>query len=420
MRIASLSVTLLLGSIGSSASWGQAARIQADVAYLADDRLGGRLIGSPGADSAAAYLGRRFRELRLREAPGLGGWFQPFTVSPDAPAAHGTALAGVTGRNVIGLLPGRDPALGSEFVVVGAHYDHLGLGGAGSLDPANAGQPHNGADDNASGVAAILEIARRLALAPPARSVLFVAFSGEEQGLLGSSHYVKHPVVPTERVAAMLNFDMVGRLREDKLVINGAETAAEWRGMLDSLNAAAGFALTAQGGGYGPSDHTAFTIAGRPVLHFFTGTHADYHRATDDASKINAEGIERIAGLAAGVVRAVGDRGAGLTFVASAPPAAPVGGSRTGGYGAYLGSIPDMTGNPGGVQLSGVSPGSPAEKAGLAAGDIIVRIGDHAVPDLQAMTTALRAHAPGDEVDVTFRRGGRTLTVKVTLGRRGG
>lgn len=422
MRIAALLVSLpLASSLAVSPLVSQSDRIRADVAFLADDRLAGRLIGSPGADSAAAYIARRFAELGLKPAPGLGGWFQPFTVSPDAPAAHGTRLAGAEGRNVVGVLPGRDPALAGEYVVIGAHYDHLGTGGMGnSLDPDSAGVPHNGADDNASGVAALLEIARRLTLSRPGRSVLFLAFSGEEQGLLGSTHYVKNPAVPNQQVVAMLNFDMVGRMKDGKLVIYGVETAPEWRPLIDSLNARAGLAITAQGGGYGPSDHTAFTVAKRPVLHFFTGTHEDYHRTTDDAPRINVEGVEQIAALAAELTRAVGNRGAGLTFVESTPPAAPAGSSRTGGYGAYLGSIPDMTGNPGGVALSGVRAGSPAEQAGLKAGDVLIRIGTHEVADLQGMTDALRAHQPGDVVEVAFRRDGAVQVVRVTLGRRGG
>jgi hypothetical protein len=226
--------------------------------------------------------------------------------------------------------------------------------------------------------------------------------------------------VPNDSVVAMLNFDMVGRLRDDRLIVYGVQTASEWRGLLDSLNATAGFQLTARGDGYGPSDQTSFTVVKRPVLHFFTGTHEDYHRTTDDWQKINLDGIERIARFAGGVAQAVGNRGAGLTFVDLPPPPAPAGGSRSAGYGAYLGSIPDMTDNPGGVRLSGTRAGSPAEQAGLKAGDILVRIGSHDVPDLQAMTEALRSHQPGDEVELVFRRDGQEMKTRVVLGKRGG
>src|SRR5262245_29189042 len=161
-----------------------------DVRYLSDDKLGGRMIGSPGADSAAAYLARRFKKVGLIPSP--GGWFQTFTVARDAPAAAHAGIGGVTGKNVIGVLPGRDPKLRDEIILVGAHYDHLGLGGFGSLDPDSTGKIHNGADDNASGSAALIHIARRLAVQPPARTVVFVAFSGEEEGLLGSAYYVRN------------------------------------------------------------------------------------------------------------------------------------------------------------------------------------------------------------------------------------
>jgi len=395
------------------------ARIAEDARYLSSDRLEGRRIGYSGADSAAAWISRRMEKAGLTRAPGSDSWYQSFIIAHDAPAAHGTGLGGVRGRNVIGVLKGRDPALAGQYVVVGAHYDHLGNGGAGSLDPDSAGVPHNGADDNASGVAAILEIARNLAARPPARSVIFVAFSGEEEGLLGSSHFVKFPPVPTERMVAMLNFDMVGRLRDDKLIIYGVETAREWRGMIDSLNRAAKFSLTLQGDGYGPSDHTAFTLVKQPVLHFFTGTHADYHRTTDDFATINLDGILRVATMASEIARQVGGGGR-LTFVESVRSMASEGSSRSSGYGAYLGSIPDMSTSPGGVALSGVRSGSPAETGGLKAGDVITRIGTHAVPDLQAMTDALRAYAPGDTVEIVYRREGSERRTQVVLGRRGG
>ena len=415
-----LSVLGLVPVVSVTPQTAATSRIAEDVRYLASDALAGRRIGSAGADSAAAWIALRMERAGLSRAPGSNSWYQSFIIAHDAPAAHGTDLAGARGRNVIGVLKGRDPKLAGQYIVVGAHYDHLGTGGAGSLDPDSAGVPHNGADDNASGVAAVLEVARQLAVARPTRSVIFVAFSGEEEGLLGSAHFVKYPPVPTDSMVAMLNFDMVGRLRDDKLVIYGVETAREWRGTIDSLNTAARFALTLEGDGYGPSDHTSFTLVKKPVLHFFTGTHVDYHRTTDDFAAINLDGILRVATLATDIVRATADRRSTLTFVESAPRVAAGGASRTSGYGAYLGSVPDMTGNPGGVALSGVRAGSPAEAGGLQAGDIIVRIGTHEVPDLQGMTDALRAYAPGDTVEIVYRRAGSERRTQVVLGRRGG
>ena len=203
------------------------------------------MTGSPGADSAAAYLARRFEQVGLQ--PAAGGWFQSFTVAKEAPVAQSARVGGLVGKNVIGLLPGHDPVLRNETVIVGAHYDHLGLGGFGSLDPDSTGKVHNGADDNASGSAMLIHLAARLAQSPPARTVLFIAFSGEELGLLGSAHYVKQPVYPLSTTMAMINLDMVGRLRNGRLIVYGARTAKEFPALLDSLNWHAG--LRSQGPG---------------------------------------------------------------------------------------------------------------------------------------------------------------------------
>jgi len=396
------------------------ARLVEDVRYLSDDRLGGRLTGTPGADSAAEYIARRFAEVGLQ--PGRGGWFQEFTVAADAPGVRGRAAGPMRGRNVIGILPGSDPVLRREAVIVGAHYDHLGTGRFGSLDPDSTGKVHNGADDNASGTAALIHIARTLAAAPPLRSVVFIAFSGEELGLIGSAHYVKDPLYGLEQTVAMINLDMVGRMRDRRLIVYGTSTAAEFPALLDSLNWYQGFDLKKQGDGYGPSDQSSFYSAHRPVLHLFTDLHPDYHRASDDWEKINFEGMARVIDFTAGLAAALGGRTTALTFVdvpanhgATGNGSAPA----TPGYGAYLGSIPDMTSTPGGVRISGVRAESPAAKAGLMAGDIITRIGDHEVPDLQAMTNALRTFKAGDTSAIVVRRGSGTLTLQVTFGTRG-
>ncbi len=388
-----------------------------DVKYLSSDSLGGRLIGTPGADSAAAYLARRFKQAGLRPAP--QGWFQTFTVSSNAPAAVHAGIGGVTGKNVIGVLPGKDPNLRNEIVIVGAHYDHLGQGQFGSLDPDSTGQVHNGADDNASGSSALIHIARKLRQTPPARTVVFIAFSGEEAGLLGSDYYVKNPVFPLARTYAMVNMDMVGRLRNDRLLIYGVSTAKELPNLLDSLNTEARFDLKASGDGWGRSDQSSFYGAGLPVLHVFTDLHEDYHRTTDDWEKINADGLAKVADFTGSIVRALANRREPLTFVNVPPPALSASSSSSSsGYGAYLGTVPDMSDNPGGVRLTGVRAGSPAEKAGLRGNDIIVQIGEMAVPDLQAMTNALRVHKPGDVVDIKILRDGAEQKMRVTLGSR--
>jgi Peptidase family M28/PDZ domain len=322
---------------------------------------------------------------------------------------------------VIGLLPGHDPNLRNEAVIVGAHYDHLGLGGFGSLDPDSTGKVHNGADDNASGATMLIQIASRLAQARPARTVLFIAFSGEELGLLGSAYYVKQPVYPLTTTSAMINLDMVGRLRNGRLIVYGTRTAKEFPALIDSLNWHAGFDLKAQGDGYGPSDQSSFYAAGRPVLHIFTDLHDDYHRTTDDWEKIDPEGFRRVTNFTVGLVTAIANRPTRLTPVEVPPPSHALGTTASvPGYGTYLGTIPDMTDNPGGVRLLGVRAGSPAEKAGLRGDDIITRIGEMEVPDLQAMTNALRSHAPGDTVSIVIRRGNKVTTLRATLGTRGG
>ena len=388
-----------------------------DVRFLADDRLAGRLIGTPGADTAAAYLARRFRQAGLGPAP--GGWFQDFSVDPASPAAQHSGIGGAIGKNVIGVLAGSDPDLRNEVIIVGAHYDHLGPGNFGSLDPDSTGRIHNGADDNASGASALIHIAHRLAELPPERTVVFIAFSGEEEGLLGSDYYVKHPVFPLARTYAMINLDMVGRLRADRLLVYGAATATEFPHILDSLNGPAHFDLKASGDGWGRSDQSSFYAVGKPVLFVFTDLHEDYHRTTDDWEKINADGLRKVADFTTEIVRALADRRNQLTFV-NVPPPAPAAGGPSSGYGAYLGTVPDMSENPGGVRLTGVRAGSPAEHGGLKGDDVIIQIGDMPVPDLQAMTNALRQHRAGDVVEIRFLRGGAEQRVTVTLGTRGG
>jgi hypothetical protein len=330
-------------------------------------------------------------------------------------------------RNVVALLPGSDPARSAEVVVVGAHFDHLGRGGAGSLAP-DSHEIHNGADDNASGTAALVEAARRLAGGPPpSRPVLFIAFSGEERGLLGSAHFVAEPTVPLERAVAMINMDMVGRLRDNTLTVYGMATAAEWETIVAEANAAGpeAFTLSLLPDGFGPSDHSSFYGRGIPVLHFFTNTHTEYHRPEDDWDTINGEGLDRIAALVADVTaRLAGtpERTAlALTAQAGAgePPAAGAAEASSGrGYGPYFGSIPDMSPVDYGVRLSGVREDSPAERAGLRAGDVLVRFGGAEVSDLYAFTYALRDRKPGDRVEVVVERDGRRITMYAVLGER--
>lgn len=396
-------------------------RAVADLSYLAADEREGRGVGTRGLEEAGQYLAAAFKQIGLAPGGSGGSYFQTFTIAPDAPAAAHANAGGKTIRNVIGVLRGKDRGARGQVLVIGAHYDHLGYGGFGALDdPDSTGKVHNGADDNASGTTALLEVARRLVGHRLARTVVFIAFSGEELGDLGSDYYVKHPTVPIDSIYAMLNMDMVGRLRNAKLIVSGAATTTEFPALLDSLNHAGGgeprFDLRAAGDGWGPSDQASFFGAKRPVLHFFTDLHGDYHRSTDDWDKINVVGLEQVADFVAATATALATRRGPLSFVNAPPPQVATGG---GGYGAYLGTIPDMSGSPGGVRITGTRAGSPAEKAGLVTGDIITVIGAKVVANLYDMTDALRSHQAGDTVVIVVKRDTTELRLTAVLGKRG-
>lgn len=409
-------------------------RLQRDIAWLADDRLEGRGTGTAGNDSAAAYIARRDAALGLRQlaidtsraqcraasVPASCRTYLQRFVARGPELAHTGHPEGVATQNVVALVPGRDAALAGQYVVIGAHFDHLGRSAVGAMDPEAGHAIRNGADDNASGTAAVLELARLLATNPTRRSVVIANFSGEELGLLGSQWFVEHSPVPLDSVDAMINFDMVGRLKNDRLIVYGVNTAAEMPAIVQHANVAPVFDLKAVGDGYGPSDQSSFYTKGIPVLHFFTDLHEDYHRATDDASKIDSVGAARVVTMAERVVRDIADRDARLTPVRVAAPAPVMSGSSSQGSNVYLGSIPDMSGGEGaGLRLSGVRGGSPADAGGLQAGDLIVEFGGKVVTDLYSYSDALYAHRPGDKVEVVYVRNGERRTVTVTLGTRG-
>jgi hypothetical protein len=367
------------------------------------------------ADAILAGTGRSLKELQLAVDRDLRP--QSFLVTGRRAELevrliheHGQAW------NVIGLLRGTDPGLANQAVVVGAHYDHLGHGGETSLAPSRFGEVHPGADDNASGVAGVIGLARMFAASGGTRrTIVFVAFAGEEMGLLGSAHYVRAPAVPLDRTVAMLNMDMIGRLRGDTVYVFGVDTGKEFREDLTAANRGIDLQLQFRGEGYGPSDHTPFYGKDRPVLFFFTGPHADYHRPSDTPDKINAPGLHRVVGLVAGVLRRVGDEKGAVTFAraqASSPPQAR--GSGT-GYGPYFGMIPEFGGPNEGVKLGGVRAGSPAEKAGLQAGDLIVRFDGKAVRNLEDFAFVLRGKRAGDRVEVVYRRGAEVRTTSAVL-----
>ena len=415
----SLGITAVLVAFGclptgAAAQTGSARRVSADVGFLAADAREGRGVGTAGLDAAADYLAREFARIGLSQ-PWEDGYFQAFTIDPTAPAAAHSNIGGAAVKNVVGVLPGRGPLAG-QVVVLGAHYDHLGRGGGamGSLDPDSVGVIHNGADDNASGTAALLEAARLLRgrLHGDRRTIVFVAFTAEEAGLIGSGWYTQHPLHPTDSTVAMINFDMVGRLRDRRLLALGAATAPEFTPLLDSLNTKYVFDLHASGDGWGRSDQSSFYGEKIPVIHFFTDLHDQYHRVTDDPETINAAGIAEVATFAADLTTALATRPERPTYV-SIPSPVIASGNR-----ASLGTIPDMGSSPGGVRLSGVREGSPAGVAGIQGGDIIIRIGDHVIKDLNDMQNALTSYKAGDVVTVVVRRGQEEKSFTVTLGGR--
>ncbi len=302
-------------------------------------------------------------------------------------------------------------------VLVGAHYDHIGLGGPSSLSP-DAHEPHNGADDNASGTAAVLEVGRILTArrAELRRDVYLVAFSGEELGVLGSTAFTRHPPgnLKLSDLEAMLNMDMVGRLRGNALSVLGADSAEEWRDLVNPACQKAGLACTPSGDGYGPSDQYPFYAAGVPVLHFFTGAHEDYHKVSDDADKINADGGARIASLVADLAEELSGRSTRLTYK-NMPAPMPKGDARSSG--ASLGTVPDYAGDgrPG-VLLSGVRAGSPAEAAGIQRGDLLVELAGAPIRDIHDFMYVLRRSKPGEKATVVVVRDGQRVSLDVTFG----
>ncbi len=317
--------------------------------------------------------------------------------------------------NVIGFLPGSDPALKDQVIVIGAHYDHLGLGGegSGSLRPDTVAV-HPGADDNASGASGLLEIAEAFAAHRQElrRSLLFIAFTGEELGLLGSAYYVKHPLIPLERTVTMLNMDMIGRMTNRSLIVYGTGTSPGFDSLVRAHDADSAFVLKLVRDGYGPSDHASFYGKQIPVLHFFTDLHGDYHRPSDTYEKLNYPALQSVVRFVDSIATDLDRSPVRPTYAAVAMPAT-AGTGRS--YRVFVGTIPDFGEQTDGMKISGVREGSPAAKAGLRGGDIIVKFGGTEIRNLYDYTYALGAHKPGETVEVVVKRGAELLTVSVTL-----
>jgi len=338
-------------------------------------------------------------------------------VIPEVVAHLDVALIHDRGQaaNVVGVLPGRDPSLKEEAVIIGGHYDHLGRGGETSLAPDRYGEIHPGADDNASGTAGVLALAEAFARTGAPRTLLFIAFGAEELGLLGSYHYVKQPLWPIEKTYAMINLDAIGRLTDHRLYVLGMDSAAQLRALVQAAAKGTRLMLHLSGDAFGPSDHTPFYARERPVLMFFTGPHADYHRPSDTLDKINAEGLQMVLRLVFKTASALAQRSEALTFVRTKgePPRQR---ERGAGYGAYFGSIPDFSESSiPGVKLTGVRPESPAEKAGLRAGDIIIAFAGVTIRNLEDLVFALRSKRAGDRVEIVYQRDGQTFRSQAAL-----
>jgi len=318
--------------------------------------------------------------------------------------------------NVIGYIEGNNSSLKDEYIVIGAHYDHLGLGGAGSLAPDTLAV-HYGADDNASGVAGVLELAQYFSSNTDAigRSIIFMAFSGEEEGLLGSAHYVKTPLVPLEKTAVMINMDMIGRMKDNNLIINGAGSSSKFAPLINKYNEDSTFSLKLNDEGFSPSDNSSFYGKNIPVMMFFTDVHLDYHKPSDTWEKINYEGQNKILNFIKDITTDLSNESDTIDFVKpqnSAPSRSMP------GFRVSTGIIPDFSGQADGVKIQGAREGSPANKAGLISGDVIIKFGERTIKNLYDYTYALGEHRPGENVPIIWIRDGQEMSGILELVRR--
>lgn len=384
--------------------------MEEDVAFLADDNLKGRQTGTESELEAAAYIVQRFTEIGLTPKGALGAFTQTYSFkqssNPHEQAEYTQTITDstLTGTNVIGYI---DNA-GENTVVIGAHYDHLGMGGEGSLDRDEAAV-HNGADDNASGVAIMLKLAEALTDAESKNNFLFIAFSGEEMGLLGSNFFVKNTTIDKETIAYMINMDMVGRLNEENTVaVHGVGTSSIFKQTLFANNDQ-GLNIAEHNSGIGPSDHTSFYLSDIPVLHFFTGQHEDYHKPTDDADKLNYPGMVKISAYILNIVNDLDDAGK-LTFKKTKNESEEVP-----AFKVALGVVPDYLYNGKGMRIDGVSEDKPAQKAGLMKGDVVIKLGEHNTNDMMGYMKALATFEEGQSTKVTIDRKGEVLEFDITF-----
>ena len=383
-------------------------QIKEDVAFLASDFLEGRQTGTRGEKEAAKYISNRFKELGL-VPKGTKKFLQPFTFKPktnphDEIKFDVNGDGTITGNNVMGLIDNK----AENTIIIGAHYDHLGFGGEGSLYRDSIKAIHNGADDNASGVSILLNLAAKLKKKNTKSNYLFMAFSGEEMGLLGSNYFVKNPTLDINKVSYMINMDMVGRLKQDSsLAVYGTGTSPIFKQILKSHND--NFKLVQQESGVGPSDHTSFYLADIPVLHFFTGQHEDYHKPGDDSDKLNYDGMNLISNYIFNIISDLDNNGK-LPFRKTKNESESVPRFKVG-----LGVIPDYMFDGKGMRIDGVSEDKPAQKAGLQKGDIVIQLGDSIVTNLMSYMRALSIFEKGNKTKVIVKRGKKEVEAAINF-----
>jgi len=381
--------------------------IKEDVAFLADDKLEGRQTGTDGEKAAADYIAKRFEDLGLT-AKGTEGYLQAFSFKPKADPhqeVNYTVIDGdstITGTNVIGFLDNK----AENTIIIGAHYDHLGYGAEGSLFRGDKKEIHNGADDNASGVAVLLNLAQKLSSANKGNNYLFMAFSGEEMGLLGSNYFNKNPTIDLSKANLMLNMDMVGRLKADStLAVYGVGTSPILKQVVSANNSK--FKIIENESGVGPSDHTSFYNSDIPVLHFFTGQHEDYHKPGDDTEKLNYEGMETISTYIFDIISDLDNNGK-LPFRKTKNESDDVPRFKVG-----LGVIPDYLFDGEGMRIDGISEDKPAQKANLQKGDIVIKLGDSLVSDMMSYMRALSTFDTGSRTKVVVKRGDAEVEAEI-------
>ena len=376
-----------------------------DVTYLAHDSLEGREVGTQGEVIAAAYIAERMKKIGLIPKGDHSSYFQVFTRKMKA-HPHDTLMLSdeIEGRNVLGFIDNNS----KSTIVIGAHYDHLGYGEEGSLSD-SAGQIHNGADDNASGVAAMLGLASKFKTVKLKSNVLFIAFTGEEKGLWGSNYFVKNSTLSNSEMNFMINMDMVGRLdSNNRLAIYGIGTSPVFKPILDSCNTW-GFKSKFDSSGVGPSDHTSFYLADVPVLHFFTGQHKDYHKPTDDTEFINFKGIVKVADYIESVVLSL-NKFDTIPFTKTKETS-----NKARAFKVTLGVIPDYLYDGAGMRIDGIKQERPAQIAGIEKGDVVVKMGEFEVKNMTDYMNCLSKFEKGITVIVQVKRGESVLNKKVVF-----